>query len=224
MQSFTPEEIVFSETYQPSGAKRPANLLTLPEEQPTGTPGCEQYRSISKLNDGGTIGTCTECHSRNTNSVTLVQLPPTCGHCYMGPDYTQIEIYNESEHGVKFAAQRRTGALDQRDGARQLHWQLRSFTYQSHREQLPPPRRIDTSCPLGLCSGLPHCSAHPSSHAALSRSLPAGDDGQALVDVLDLWYHLQANLVLPAYSVFKKLVNGAPPLAPLLFLNLVALA
>lgn len=47
---------------------------------------------------------------------------------------------------------------------------------------------------------------------------------QALVGVLGFWFHLQANLVEPGHGIWDKLVNGAPPLAPLLFPNLVGLA
>lgn len=47
---------------------------------------------------------------------------------------------------------------------------------------------------------------------------------QAAAGVLGFWFHLQANLVEPGHNLFEKLVNGAPPLAPLLFPNLVALA
>lgn len=47
---------------------------------------------------------------------------------------------------------------------------------------------------------------------------------QALVGVLGFWFHLQANLVQPGHDFFDKLVNGAPPMAPLLFPNLVGLA
>ncbi|HEY1804490.1 MAG TPA: hypothetical protein VGG45_08400 [Terracidiphilus sp.] len=47
---------------------------------------------------------------------------------------------------------------------------------------------------------------------------------QAFVGVLGFWFHLQANLVEPGSSLFDKLVNGAPPMAPLLFPNLVGLA
>jgi hypothetical protein len=47
---------------------------------------------------------------------------------------------------------------------------------------------------------------------------------QALVGVLGFWFHLRANLVEPGHTLFDKLVNGAPPMAPLLFPNLVALA
>lgn len=47
---------------------------------------------------------------------------------------------------------------------------------------------------------------------------------QGLVGVLGFWFHMRANLVEPGYTLFDKLVNGAPPLAPLLFPNLVGLA
>jgi len=47
---------------------------------------------------------------------------------------------------------------------------------------------------------------------------------QALTGVLGFWFHLRANLIEPGHSLFDKLVNGAPPMAPLLFPNLVALA
>jgi hypothetical protein len=47
---------------------------------------------------------------------------------------------------------------------------------------------------------------------------------QALVGVIGFWFHVQANLIEPGNSVWDRLVNGAPPLAPLLFPNLVGLA
>jgi hypothetical protein len=48
--------------------------------------------------------------------------------------------------------------------------------------------------------------------------------GQALVGILGFWFHMQANLIEPGHSLWEKVVNGAPPLAPLLFPNLVGLA
>ncbi len=47
---------------------------------------------------------------------------------------------------------------------------------------------------------------------------------QALVGVLGFWFHIQANLLDPGHNLFDRLVNGAPPMAPLLFPNLVGLA
>jgi hypothetical protein len=47
---------------------------------------------------------------------------------------------------------------------------------------------------------------------------------QALVGILGFLLHLQANLAAPGSNLFDRLVNGAPPMAPLLFPNLVGLA
>ncbi|WP_420236979.1 hypothetical protein ACOBR2_15275 [Telmatobacter bradus] len=47
---------------------------------------------------------------------------------------------------------------------------------------------------------------------------------QAFVGVLGFWFHMRANLIEPGHDLFDKLVNGAPPMAPLLFPNLVGLA
>jgi hypothetical protein len=47
---------------------------------------------------------------------------------------------------------------------------------------------------------------------------------QGAMGVLGFWFHLRANLFEPGAGLWDKLVNGAPPLAPLLFPNLVALA
>ncbi|MDE3163547.1 MAG: hypothetical protein KGL64_09835 [Acidobacteriota bacterium] len=46
---------------------------------------------------------------------------------------------------------------------------------------------------------------------------------QALVGLLGFWYHLRMNLIEPGSSLFEKSINGAPPMAPLLFPNLVGL-
>jgi hypothetical protein len=48
--------------------------------------------------------------------------------------------------------------------------------------------------------------------------------GQAFVGILGFWFHMRANLIEPGHDIFDKLVNGAPPMAPLLFPNLVGLA
>ena len=47
---------------------------------------------------------------------------------------------------------------------------------------------------------------------------------QALVGIIGFWLHLEANLTGPGANLFDRLVNGAPPIAPLLFPNLVGLA
>jgi len=47
---------------------------------------------------------------------------------------------------------------------------------------------------------------------------------QAAVGILGFWFHLRMNFFTPGVSLFEKSVYGAPPMAPLLFPNLVALA
>ncbi|MEE9382974.1 MAG: multiheme c-type cytochrome [Nannocystaceae bacterium] len=59
---------------------------------------------IGRLNPDGSRGSCTACHSRHTFSVEQARHPENCGKCHMGPDHPQIEIYNESKHGIAFRA------------------------------------------------------------------------------------------------------------------------
>lgn len=47
---------------------------------------------------------------------------------------------------------------------------------------------------------------------------------QALVGLVGFWFHLRMNEFAPGVSLFERTVYGAPPMAPLLFPNLVALA
>ncbi len=46
--------------------------------------------------------------SRHTSSIAIARQPRTCGQCHLGPDHSQIEIYEESKHGVMFAAQEKS--------------------------------------------------------------------------------------------------------------------
>ena len=104
-QGLTPEQVNFSETYQPGGTRRPPNPLAQLEGTSAKTSGCEQCHSVGKPNADGTIGNCTVCHTRHTSSVRIARLPTTCAQCHMGPDHSQIEIYEESRHGVLFQSQ-----------------------------------------------------------------------------------------------------------------------
>ena len=59
---------------------------------------------IGRYNPDGSEGSCAACHSRHEFSVEQVRNPDNCGKCHMGPDHPQIEIYNESKHGIAFRA------------------------------------------------------------------------------------------------------------------------
>ncbi|MBT4094799.1 MAG: hydroxylamine oxidoreductase, partial [Nitrospinaceae bacterium] len=59
---------------------------------------------VGRINPDGSNGACTACHSRHTFSAAQARQPENCGKCHMGPDHPQIEIYNESKHGIAFRA------------------------------------------------------------------------------------------------------------------------
>jgi hypothetical protein len=104
-EGLTSEQVAFSERYQPGGTRRPAHPLAKVEGASGTTSGCAQCHSVGQPNKDGTIGTCTACHTRHTSSVAIARLPTTCGQCHLGPDHSQLEIYEESKHGVMFHAQ-----------------------------------------------------------------------------------------------------------------------
>ena len=67
---------------------------------------------IGRFNPDGSEGSCTACHSRHSFSAAQARHPDTCGKCHMGPDHPQIEIYNESKHGIAFRANIDDMAMD----------------------------------------------------------------------------------------------------------------
>ncbi|MCC6588185.1 MAG: hydroxylamine oxidoreductase [Bryobacterales bacterium] len=61
---------------------------------------------MGRLNPDGSKGSCSACHMRHNFSRAQARMPENCGRCHMGPDHPQIEVYNESKHGIAFAANR----------------------------------------------------------------------------------------------------------------------
>jgi hydroxylamine dehydrogenase len=104
-EGLSAEQVDFAERYQPGYARRPPHPFVRIEGPSAMTSGCANCHSIGKPNEDGTIGTCTACHTRHTSSVAIARLPTTCGQCHMGPDHSQLEIYEESKHGIMFHAQ-----------------------------------------------------------------------------------------------------------------------
>lgn len=105
-QGFSAEQIAYAEKYHPGSVIRSANKLAVAEGKGVMEKGCLSCHSVGKPNADGSIGTCTACHARHSTSIALARQPETCGQCHMGPDHSQLEIYNESKHGVLFASQR----------------------------------------------------------------------------------------------------------------------
>ena len=108
----SPELVVFGEQHHPGAVDRPPNALAALEGAAAIDSGCLGCHQIGRPNRDGSIGSCTACHSRHSTSIALAREPQTCGQCHMGPDHAQIEIYNESKHGVLYAAQRASMNLD----------------------------------------------------------------------------------------------------------------
>jgi hydroxylamine dehydrogenase len=67
---------------------------------------------IGRVNLDGSRGSCSACHSRHNFSRAVGRYPDTCGKCHMGPDHPQIEIFNESKHGIAFHAHQAEMHLD----------------------------------------------------------------------------------------------------------------
>ncbi len=68
--------------------------------KPTGWPNS----GIGRINPDGSQGSCTACHQRHAFSAAQARRPENCGKCHLGPDHPQKEVYEESKHGIAFAA------------------------------------------------------------------------------------------------------------------------
>jgi len=67
---------------------------------PTGWPNT----GMGRVNPDGSIGACTACHQRHAFSTAQARRPENCGKCHLGPDHPQMEIYEESKHGIAYRA------------------------------------------------------------------------------------------------------------------------
>ena len=57
---------------------------------------------MGRLNPDGYAGTCNSCHSKHSFKASMARQPENCGKCHLGPDHPQIEVYNESKHGIAY--------------------------------------------------------------------------------------------------------------------------
>ena len=76
------------------------------------TPDTWPNTGIGRINLDGSRGSCSACHQRHTFSAAQARDPDTCGKCHLGPDHPQREIYQESKHGISFAANARRIGID----------------------------------------------------------------------------------------------------------------
>ena len=59
---------------------------------------------IGRINPDGSKGSCSACHTRHRFSKEQARRPDACGKCHLGPDHPQIEVFNESKHGILYQA------------------------------------------------------------------------------------------------------------------------
>ena len=67
---------------------------------------------IGRINPDGSKGSCSACHTRHDFSQAQARQPEACGKCHLGPDHPQIEVYNESKHGILYVANKERLNLD----------------------------------------------------------------------------------------------------------------
>ena len=82
------------------------------EEGGTLTASSYPNSGIGRINPDGSWGSCSACHTRHDFAQSEARRPENCGRCHLGPDHPQIEIYTESQHGIRFASNEDDMALD----------------------------------------------------------------------------------------------------------------
>jgi len=76
------------------------------------TPETWPNTGMGRINPDGSAGSCSACHARHEFSVAQARQPEACGKCHLGPDHPQIEVWEESKHGVLYRANRESMNLD----------------------------------------------------------------------------------------------------------------
>ncbi len=83
--------------------EKAANALYTLEDPRVTKFACETCHSVGAPRSDGSVGTCQKCHLRHEFSLEQARKPETCGNCHIGPDHPQMEIYQESAHGIAYA-------------------------------------------------------------------------------------------------------------------------
>jgi hydroxylamine dehydrogenase len=111
LSDFTPKQKKLIEKI-PEANRGPNGIITAMRnslfdiEGPSVTPkACQTCHAIGEPNADGSIGNCNNCHLRHEFSLEQARKPEVCGQCHLGPDHPQMEIYEESAHGVMYATQ-----------------------------------------------------------------------------------------------------------------------
>lgn len=104
-KAFTKEQLaaynLVDDKGKPKNDGKP-NVVALVEGEKAMTMGCIKCHEIGRTNADGSIGDCNKCHIGHEYSLGQVRKPDVCSQCHLGPDHPQMEIYNESPHGVLY--------------------------------------------------------------------------------------------------------------------------
>jgi hypothetical protein len=76
------------------------------------TKGSWPNTGMGRINPDGSWGSCSACHARHEFSVKQARQPEACGKCHLGPDHPQMEVWEESKHGILYRANREQLNLD----------------------------------------------------------------------------------------------------------------
>jgi hypothetical protein len=105
-EAFTRAQYEYAYKYHPEAMDRGPNALGRLEGIGAVENGCGTCHEIGAPNADGSVGNCNKCHLRHYFSVEEAREPETCGACHLGPDHSQIEIYEESSHGIVYRTKR----------------------------------------------------------------------------------------------------------------------
>ncbi|MFQ5718732.1 MAG: multiheme c-type cytochrome [Acidobacteriota bacterium] len=76
------------------------------------TPETWPNTGMGRINPDGSRGSCSACHARHEFSRAQARQPEACGKCHLGPDHPQMEVWEESKHGILYHANREKMNLD----------------------------------------------------------------------------------------------------------------
>jgi hypothetical protein len=86
------------------GCRQCHGSVVLVNEDGTLNPSTWPNTGIGRINPDGSKGSCSACHTRHRFSKEQARKPEVCGKCHLGPDHPQLEVYEESKHGILYRA------------------------------------------------------------------------------------------------------------------------
>lgn len=105
-------EVVGGEPAVNAGCRQCHGSAVKVDDEGRPTRGTWPNTGMGRVNPDGSRGSCSACHARHDFSVRQARQPEACGKCHLGPDHPQIEVWNESKHGIMYHANRESMNLE----------------------------------------------------------------------------------------------------------------